>query len=218
MIRSKSFLFLSLSLICFAAILSWPFPDNPLIGMRFAIFGIPITTDHGYDWMGLSSVIILLAGLILLGSSLKSNRLLAGIAALLVFMFVPPVLTETYQTTLATGIYAVSANSDDSTCDFSRDGESEILNGVCRINFTNHSREEVTFQLLFTERYHDDGIMMMALMNLNGPLTVSLPPDGETTIEFEETIDTSEIPNAIYSGSASGLELKIFDDEKERDL
>lgn len=216
MIQSKLLLFISLSLIGLAAILSWPFPDNPLIGMRFAIFDIPISTDQGYDWKGIISVLIMLAGLVLLGSSLKSHRLLAGIAALLVFMFVPPVLTELYQTTVATGIYAVSANTADSACDFTREEESEHLKGVCRLNFTNHSRDEVTFHLLFTDG--PGSSKMMSLMNVNGPHTITLPPNGRTTINLEQTVDTSNIPDAIHSGSAHGIQFKIFAEDKVREL
>lgn len=220
LIRSKMYLYISILLYIVPMVLTFPYPNNFHSDMTMSIFNIPIKIAGSIHQVGVVSVVLLLFSLICLVRALNSHQFIAVIIAIVAFSFIPKIVINLYQESFASGIYAISYDEKQTKCEFTRDEIDDVfLQGKCEVYFINHSNEEVTFEVTFHET--DFGIednLTESLMNINGVHSISLAPKESRTVEIEETIDTTLIHNAIYSGTSHGVKVKIHANGNERVL
>ncbi|WP_226035180.1 hypothetical protein [Aquibacillus saliphilus] len=140
------------------------------------------------------------------------------VLAIVLVLFLPPFLVNSYQKTIATGVYALSYQQEDSNCTFELENETTLL-GVCELSFKNYSLEDVSFTIEFYEDYvFEDDIRMVSLMNNNAPYQVNMRARGDKRVKIETEIDVSEMENYPHGGSASGVNIIIRSEDKYRKL
>ncbi|WP_205101648.1 hypothetical protein [Lysinibacillus composti] len=201
-------------------VLTFPFPNNSYADMTMSIFNIPIKIAGSINQVGVVSVVLLLFCMVCMVRALNSHQFIAVIIVIIAFSFIPRFVINLYQESFASGIYAISYDEKQTKCEFTRDEiDDAFLQGKCEVYFINHSNEQLTFEVTFHEvLYGADDYLMESLMNINGVHTISLAPKESRTFIIEETIDTTSIHNAIYSGTSYGVKVKIHANGNERVL
>jgi hypothetical protein len=138
--------------------------------------------------------------------------------ALLLAVFLPHGIVIAYQKTLASGIYAISYERNQSSCSFEMINENTLY-GSCNLPFENHSDQEVHFSVEFYEKYlFEDEKPMMSLMNDPGPYEVVLKGKERRTVQIEAEIDISEMKNYVTSGEALMVNIMMKSGGKSRKL
>lgn len=206
-------------LLFIAMALNFPFPHkNPYGEAVVSALNIPITTVNGLHYVGITSLLLLIASLYLLVKSLKKYHIQWVLIAVLVAVFSPIFLSNSYQKTIATGIYAISYNSDESNCNFEMKNET-ILHAVCELPFENHSRNSSQFSVEFYEDYpFEDDVRMVSLMNNDAPYEVRLSGKERKRVTIETDIDVSRMKNHIEGGEGRFVAIIIKSGEKTRKL
>ncbi|SDC98024.1 hypothetical protein SAMN05421663_105298 [Terribacillus halophilus] len=219
MIKSKKMLWTSLVLFIVTTAMTIPFPHkNPLGETVVAMFQFPIRTVHGLHYMGITALILFIASLFFLTRSLEKYHVRAVLLAIVIAVFLPSMIVEFYQKTLATGVDAVYYDEEWSNCDFEMvDGST--LSGECELPFENYSSDDVEFSVEFYEKYDfEDDTPMVSLLNDKAPHKVSLMGKERKLVKIKTRIDVSEMENHIEGGSASGVNIIIKSGEKMRKL
>lgn len=102
--------------------------------------------------------------------------------SLAAFVFIPPNIVSGYQKMVATGIYAISYERNESTCHFEMI-DKKTLSGTCNLPFENYSEHDVKFNIEFYDKYlFEDEVPMMTLLNHNGPYEVLLQIEAEIDV------------------------------------
>jgi len=199
--------------------LNFQFPHKYPYGEAvFTILNIPIRFANGFHTVGITSLFLLILGLYLLMKSVNKHYGRVVFIAILVVIFTPIIVISAYQKTFATGIYAVSHMSEESTCRFEMTGK-KTLYGECELSLINHSNDDVQFSVEFYEEYaFKDDFPMIALMNVNSPYAVMLRGKEKKRINIKATIDVSDMEIHIDSGEATGMEIIIKAKGKSRSL
>lgn len=219
LIKNKRFLTIGLILIFVSMVLNFPFPHEYPFGQPvFEVFNIPIQSVNGMHYVGIVTLILLLAGLYFLSRGLKKYHGRLVVLALLVAMLAPQYVANAYQKTLATGIYAIGYDREGSMCRFETTNETTV-HGECEIPFENYSQDDVQFTIEFYDKYAlEDEVMVITLMNEGGPYEVSVKGKERARVKIEADIDVSKIENHVESGGATGFNLIIKSDGKSRRL
>jgi hypothetical protein len=212
-------MYFSIILLLASMVLNFPFPDKNSYGEAVVlIMNIPVKTVNGINYVGLTSLTLLIGSLYFLGKSLKKFHKRFIIMALLISIFTPPFLVEMYQKTFATGINAIVFNSQESKCRFDMTNK-KLLHGECDLPFKNYSRNDVKFTIEFYDMHqfgNDDEIT--SLMNNNAPYEVKLRGRESKNIKVETNIDVSKMKNHIEGGEANGVHIIIKSGGKSRKL
>lgn len=200
-------------------VLNFPFPHKYPYGEAvFTILNIPIRFANGFHSVGIISLLLLIIGLYLLMKSVNKHYGRVVFIAILVVIFTPIFIISAYQKTFATGIYAVSHLSEESTCSFEMTGK-RTLYGECQLSLKNHSNDDVQFTVEFYEEYaFKDDFPMISLMNVNAPYAVMLRGKENKHITIKANIDVSDMENHIDSGEAMGMTIIIKAKGKSRSL
>lgn len=200
-------------------LLNFPFPHRYPYGETiFTVMNIPIRFSNGFHTVGIITLILMFIGLFFLVKSLRKFRGRMVLLAFFVVTFVPSVIANTFQSTFATGIYAVSYSSEESNCNFEMIGET-TLHGECELTFTNYSKDDVRFTVEFQEySLFKDDIPMVSLMNDHGPHKVFLEGKENKVVPIEATIDVKEMEGYVVSGEAMHVDIAITSKKKSRDL
>ncbi|WP_456274694.1 hypothetical protein [Bacillus sp. AK031] len=218
MIKNKTALILSTLLLIICMHLFFPFPDYELLHARSTFMSFPITTNEGYNLLGIFGSILFIVALILLVKGLEKYRFRITFIVCVAYAFSPLLLIAVYQETAADGIEAIWYDGD-GTCEFQQAENDGLLNAECIVVLKNRSNEPVTFQLEFIEEYYsEDKTRMVSLMNENGPYTITIEANHRKTIQFKERIDVLDIPNHIGGGTSNYIHFKLMDGETERVL
>lgn len=136
----------------------------------------------------------------------------------IVVIYVPFFLVSSYQKTFATGIYSVSYFSEESTCHFEMISE-EILRGDCELHFTNQSNKDVEFTIEFYEALiFKDDLPVVSLMNADAPYEIKLGKKESKHVKMETNIDVSDMANHIEGGGATGVNIIMRSNGKNRNL
>lgn len=199
--------------------LNFPFPHkNPYGEERTSIFNIPITTVNGFNYVGITSFLLLMLSLYLLVKSLKKYRSRSVLIAILVAIFTPPFVASTFQKTIATGIYAIAYENQESICNFEMKNET-TMHGICELPFENYSSTSTEFTIEFYEHYRfEDGVRMVSLMNNGAPYEVRLKGKERTRVMIETDIDVSQMENHIDGGESKYVPIIIKSGEITRKL
>lgn len=218
MIKSKKYLVYASILYVITLVLNFRYPNEATFGETvFSALKIP-TSMNGFQYVGIISFAILLASLTFLSMSLAKYQTRLIILALVLCNVIPFFIANTYQKTLASGIYAVNYERDQSNCQFEMTDESK-LHGVCELPFENYRDRDVQFSLTFYDPFIAEGeAPMLAMMNLNGPYTVHLKGKESKLVKIETDIDVSKLENHIESGEANGISIIIVSKGKSRKL
>lgn len=204
-------------LFVISMILAFPFPHNRPFGEAiFSFFQIPLEFGHGFQTVGIMNTILFFTSIFLLIDALEKYRIRFVLLLIIAGNVVPAVLVDTYQSTLASGIYAVTYQKEESNCEFNRQNGSS-LHATCTLPFVNHSNEAVQFSLDFTDRYEEE-VRMVTLLNENGPYQVAIQANEYREITIDTVIDVSQIENAVESGSSSFLSIEIHQNQNTRNL
>lgn len=219
MIKNKKMLYLAIILFIAALVLNFPFPHESPYGETVAsVLNIPVQSVNGLQYVGIASLILLIASLYFLTKSVNKYHGRVVLIAIIIAMFAPPMITNAFQKTFASGIYAVSYERDGSNCRFEMVDES-TLRGECELPFENHSRNDVQFTIEFYEKYQfEDDVRMVSLMNNNAPYVVKLKGNERKTVKIESNIDVSNIENHVENGGSTGVNIIIKAGEKIRKL
>lgn len=194
-------------LICMWLTMSFPNALNTEQGV--AVLNVLIKTNDGYQIEGLVTILLLSISLYFFVYAVKKYQLLLFLGIIVSFIFVPILIVNAYQNTLATGIYAVFYDIDKSECKFKLEDD-YTLKGVCRLPFQNLSTEEVKFNLEFYETYwYENDIQSVSLMNEGLPYEVRLTGKRKKWVKVETLIDVSQIENHIEKGTVSGVHIMI---------
>ncbi|MBP1970117.1 hypothetical protein J2Z83_002233 [Virgibacillus natechei] len=159
-IANKCFFYSALALYLVTMILNFPFPhEEPFGGTVFSVLNIPLQTTNGLHYLGIITLILFIASLFFLAKSLKKYHIRILILAFILSGFLPSIMIDAYQSTFATGVYAVTYEGDSSNCAFDR-ADSETLHGICELSFENHSNEGVQFSLEFYDKYQFEDVFL----------------------------------------------------------
>lgn len=219
MIKDKKLLYIALVPFILSMALIFPFPHKNPYGEAVAlVLNIPIKSVNGFHYVGITSLLLLIASLYLLAKSLKKYQIRWILIAILVAIFTPPFVANTYQKTIATGIYAISYQDHESICNFEMKNE-ETLHGICELPFENYSKNSHQFTIEFYEEYpFEDDIQMVSLMNSDAPYEVRLRGKERKRVIIETDINVSQMENHIESGQASYVTIIIKSGERTRKL
>lgn len=216
MIRNKVALILSAIILFICMFLFLQFPNNKLLNAHSTFMSFPISNQDGYNVMAIIGSVLFIIAMILLVIGIKKYHFRAIVIVIIVYTFLPNVLIEIYQETLASGIMAISSDGNGS-CNFEHVRE-DLINGKCDLVLHNHSTEDVTFELKFLDSYIDDGIRAESLMNVNGPYSITIKANHKKAIHLKELLDLSDIPKHIDGGGAVDIHVKLIDGKTSRIL
>ncbi|MFJ7736641.1 hypothetical protein ACIQ2D_09875 [Lysinibacillus sp. NPDC097287] len=189
--------------------LTMPFPDALNIERGVSVLNVLIKTKDGYQIEGLLTILLLSICLYFLIYGVKKHQIFWSLALIVSFVFVPSLIVNAYQNTLATGINAVSYDIDKSDCRFKLEDD-YTLKGTCRLPLQNLSTEEVTLNLEFYETYwYEDDVRSVSLMNAGLPYEVKLKGKQKKWVRVETLIDVSQLENHIEKGTVSGVHIII---------
>lgn len=119
MIKSKTMLYLALILFIASLILNFPFPHESPYGETIAsILNIPLRSVNGFHYVGIASLVLLIASLYFLTKSVKKYHGRVVLFAIIIAIFAPSMIASSFQKTFASGIYAISYERDMSYCQF----------------------------------------------------------------------------------------------------
>lgn len=219
MIKSKRMVYLALIPFIASMAINFPFPhESPYGETVVSVLNIPVQSANGLQYVGMTSLVLLITSLYILTKSVKKYHGRVVLLAIIVAIFTPPMIASSFQKTLATGIYAISYESDQSNCHFDMIDES-TLHGECELPFENYSRNDVEFSIEFYEKYYfEDDVQMVSLMNNNAPLEVKLKGNERKIVKIKTDINVSNIENHVESGSATSMNIIIKSGEKSRKL
>ncbi|MFD1848527.1 hypothetical protein [Oceanobacillus bengalensis] len=217
MVRSKLALFSSFIILAICMYLFFPFPNNVTLEARSQFMSFPISNQDGYILLGIIGSILFVIAMILLVIGMNKYRFRAVIIVAVVYTILPNLLITMYQETLASGIQAISYDSQ-GECSFEYVSE-DLLNGECNLVLHNRSSEDVSFELEFIDSsYFEDEVRMESLMNVAGPHHFTIEANHKNSIHLKELLDLSDIPKHIEGGSSSDIHFRIIDGEQTRIL
>lgn len=218
MIKNGYFFAIAIVLLLICMVLTVPFPDALNTERGVSVFNVLVQTNNGYQKEGIFTVLLLIVSICLLVKAVKRHQMILGISAIICFIFVPSILVNVYQYTLATGIDAISYDVDKSDCRFNM-VDDFTLKGTCRLPLQNLSSEDVTFNIEFYENYwYEDDVRMVSLMNESAPYEVTLRGKQKKWVRVETLIDVSQIENHIENGTVSGVHIIIEGGVQKRKL
>lgn len=215
-VKNKLALFISFVILCICMYLFFPFPNNVMLEARMTFMSFPIHNQDGYIPLGIMGSILFVIALILLFNGMKKYQVRTLLLVVLLYTFLPNLLIAVYQETLASGIAAVSYDSN-GQCDFNLIDQK--MNGECNLVLHNRSNEAVSFDLEFIDSsFVEDDVQMESLMNLAGPYRITLEANEKKPIHINELLDLSNVPKHIDGGTSFSIHFNLIDDEHMRTL
>lgn len=219
MIKNKKFLYLSIIFFIASMVLNVPFPNKTLYSDTVILLNIPITTLNGFNYVGITSLFLLIVSLYFLVKSLNKYHGRFVVVTIIIAMFLPSFVVSLYQKTFASGIYSISYTDSGSHCSFDMMNE-ETLHGGCELPLKNNSRNDVQFFIEFYEPYKFEHDMpMVSLMNYDAPYKVMIRGKESKLVKIKTNIDVSKMKKNIYGGEMTGgVNIIIKSGEKSRKL
>ncbi|ODG93957.1 hypothetical protein BED47_01950 [Gottfriedia luciferensis] len=218
MLKHKKFFYISIILFLISVAFNFTFPNDETLGAKFSVNNIPITKETGLNYVGITSILLLIASFYFLSKSFKKFRVRIILIALFISVITPSFLANAYQKTMATDIYAVSYERSKSRCNFEMKNET-ILHAECELPFKNYRNSDVLFTIDFYNKYpfEDEGAML-SLMKKNAPYKVKLGRNESKVVKIETDIDVSTIKNHVDSGETTEVHMMIISKGKSRKI
>ncbi|WP_413306378.1 hypothetical protein AA0X95_05640 [Bacillus sp. 1P10SD] len=215
MIKDKKYLYIALIPFFLSMALNFPFPDAAPYGETLvSVFAIPIKTEIGINFIGIFSLLLLILSLYLLSKSLNKYKVRMGLLAILIAIFAPLYVVKSIQKTFAPGIYAVSYDSEESTCSFEKNNKT-TLNAICELPFKNYSDKSVEFTVEFKNL---NSFPLESIMNSHAPYKVRLEGNERKVVKIETSVEVSKLKIQLDSGEVSGFNIIIKSGSKSRKL
>ncbi|MEH7347655.1 hypothetical protein [Gottfriedia acidiceleris] len=218
MLKNKKFFYISIILFLISVAFNSTFPNDDTLGAKFSVNNIPITKESGINYVGITSLLFLIASFYFLAKSLKKFKVRIILVALFISVSIPSFLANAYQKTMATDIYAVSYERSKSKCSFEMKNET-IMHAECKLPFINYSHNDVLFIIEFYDKYpfEDEGVML-SLMRKNGPYKVRLGRNESKVVKIETDINVSKNKKHVDSGETTEVHLMISSKGKSRKI
>jgi hypothetical protein len=199
--------------------LNFPFPhENPYGEEIVSVFEIPVKTVNGINFVGITSLVLLIVSLFFLVKALNKFQVRFVAVAIIVAIFTPPFVASSFQKTFATGIYAISYDSVHSKCSFKKISET-TLQGSCELPFKNYSKNDVQFTIEFYKHYaFEDETPLISLLNNHAPYKVRLSGSESKRIKIETNIDALQLENQMDSGEVTDVPIIIKTEKRTRKL
>ncbi|SNZ15933.1 hypothetical protein SAMN05421503_2804 [Terribacillus aidingensis] len=219
MIENIKYFWIALLLLIVSSAITVQFPHAVPFGETImTALHFPPQPMNGLQYVGITSLILFIVSLFFLTRSLERYHKRAVFLWILVTIYVPALVVNSYQETFATGIYAVSYDRDSSICEFEMIGESN-MDGECELVFENKSEEDVQFTVTFYDKHqYDDELLVLSLMNDKTPFVMSLQGKETKTVKLRKKIDVSDRENHVDWASTSSVHIIMKSDEKLRKL
>lgn len=219
MVRNYKLFYLSILLFFIYLILNIPFPHRYPFGESFLgflglpkQFNIPGKSSGELFMIDLITSNLLLVGLYILGISVSKYPVRIVLFAFFSLASLQVSMIQFYQATSATGIYAVSYENRQGTCQF-HVNNGEPVYGECDLRFKNHSNAAVDFEMEF-----DNDVPMVSLMNDARPYVITLREKETRDVTIRMIIDESEIDHVNEKTKIEGIDIIIRSNGKEREL
>lgn len=223
LVKNKKVLWKGLAFIAASIILLLPFPHRRPLGDTVIMeLGLPaysnMETETGFHFVGIAVIIMVVYSLSQVSQALNKWRKRMVILGIIAVMVMPILLVESYQSTLARGIYTVGYDKERSHCTFEQLEGSSKARIDCLIPLENHSNKTVEFEIIFEEsRFQEEETY--SLLNKLGPHYVMLFPGQRKNLEFEEIIQLTESDFYSYWGQSSIVDIIIKDNQgRQRQL
>ncbi|QHS23807.1 hypothetical protein GWK91_13000 [Virgibacillus sp. MSP4-1] len=202
-----------------AMILNFPFPHRHPFGEEIvSILNIPVATVNGLQSVGLTSLLLLIISLFMFYNSLKKYQSRFVLMAIIAGIFLPNALADTYQKTLADGIYAISYDQEASECSFEMI-TADTMQAVCELPFENLNGKDVSFHIDFYDQYpFEEEARMVSLLNQIEPYKATIKADNYKLVTIKANIDVSEVDNHVTSGTAGHVNIIIKQGDQLRKL
>ncbi|WP_407269254.1 hypothetical protein [Radiobacillus sp. PE A8.2] len=218
MIQNKKLFGIATILLLISIVVSFPyFEENPYGEEMIEAFGFSIMTVSGLNILALIGFIIFLASTYFLFISLKKYQFRSMLVAILIIVFIPSALVNLYQRTIATGIYALHYNEDQSYCEYET-VDTSTMHAICELPFKNYSNKDVAFQIEFYGHYRSNGVGINSVMQHNQPYDAVVHANGQRNIRIEMDITLSEEDINFDSGSSTSVPVIIKSGDNERKL
>lgn len=215
MIRSKTHLYLSFFCFIICVALFFPYPNNHLFDARVTFLFFPLKDGNGFIPMGVVGSLLFILTLAMLVLGLKKFHTLAVIIVSSAFILLPLLVISIIQQTFASGIYAISYDNA-GECR-TEEVKAMTVKAECFIKLTNYSNQEISFTMELIDSFPpEQEAQFESLLNLDGPIQVTLLPNEEKVIHLDGVIDISKNPNQIAIGTSHHVHFKLKDGEKER--
>ncbi|MCD8509462.1 MAG: hypothetical protein LRY73_05980 [Bacillus sp. (in: Bacteria)] len=223
LVKNKEQLWKGLVFIAASIILLLPFPHRRPLGDTIIMeLGLPaysnMQTETGFHFVGIAVFIMVIYGLSQVSQALNKWRKRMVILGIIAVLTMPIWLVETYQSSLARGIYTVGFDKERSHCTFEQLDGSREASIDCMIPLENHSNETVEFEIIFEKsRFQEDETY--SLINRAGPHYVTLLPGQRKQVEFRETIHLTEVDFYSQWGQSGFVDIILKDSQgRERQL
>lgn len=219
MILNKRKFYLATIIAVFIMIINFPFPNAyPFGEVILQKLNIPIKFGGGFHTVGITVLVLFIVSLYLLLHSICKHRVKVVLLYFLILGFTPWIIVSLFQSTVATGIYAISYEGENSFCEF--DMKDEVtLYGKCELPLHNHDNKKVSFTVELQEELEfEDDMPMLSYMNEAPLKLVTLDAKEARTVILEQEIDVSDTDSHISGGEASHFPIIISDNEKQREL
>ena len=175
----------------------------------------PLKDVTGFIPMGVIGSLLFVLTLAMLVLGLKKCHTLAVIIVSCAFILLPLLVIAIIQQTFATGIYAISYdNAGECTTE---EVKAMTVKGECFIKLINHSNEEISFTMELIDSFpQKQEAQFESLLNLDGPIQITLMPKEERIIHLDAIIDISKNLNQIAIGTSHHVHFKLKDGKNER--
>ncbi|WP_127486989.1 hypothetical protein [Paenibacillus ehimensis] len=209
---------IALMLITSTIILNWSYPSTTALGEQlFQWLGLPIWSQgtSGLNYVGITSMLLLLAGLFTLRTSLQRHARKITLLALILSFWLPSQLVLAYQTVWAKGIYALEFVKSESSCHFSK--KEDQVTGTCSLTFINHSAQDINFTASIRNQQRYLVGSFLESLDILGDQTLTMPSKEKKTIDVAFSKMASD-PRIPANGAFSVMQLAVKSGEQERDL
>ncbi|MDQ0206125.1 hypothetical protein [Alkalicoccobacillus murimartini] len=211
MIKNKWLFSASIILFLIFMVLRTPFPNmSPLGTNSYGVLSFHL--NYGSELFYLFVFIIIM---FIYVRSLSKRKFILSIVTIFMVAWIPEIIVKGYQYTFASGVDAVSFDSEEAECRYNsiQAGEHEI---TCHLVLSNHSSNDVDLMLNIYEPYIGDPEHPLFAREGEEPITlVSRSTHG---IELSRMVFDREHVFGKGEGSFSIQNIQIREKDKVRDL
>jgi len=174
----------------------------------------------GFNYVGMLILLLLIVSMTSLSKAYNykySGRIL--IISIIILSVLPSIIVEQYQIHIAEGIYSLEYNHKNSNVNFLTNEENKVQ-GECNLEFTNHSKEQITFYVSLRDDNRGDSInSFLYQVNVINNYKLTINPKETIVFNIPFSSDVSNSTFIITNGTQSwGLKITISDGINKRDL
>ncbi|WP_280769564.1 hypothetical protein [Salipaludibacillus daqingensis] len=217
LIQNRKKFWVGVTLLLITTVIVLPFPHNKSLGESLLLaIGIPPFSNmenySGFHFVGIGTFILIIISLTYIARSLSKWKGRIIILTIIFMSSFPPVIVDTIQSTVASGIYAISYESGRSQCLFELEGGETEAEIECSIFLENQQNKAIDFELVFQKTRYDD-FETYARLNQEGPYYFTLSPRESRYFQFNRKVDMSGEEVYSMSGRTNHVEIILRDNQ-----